>query len=71
VVEENVVRAVVMDDVDRVVGEAMVDGPAETDDFTVGITDAKGTPLQGVVPASGGRNRKPSLGKKRWLKATK
>lgn len=68
VVEENVVRAVVMDDVDRVVGEAMVDGPAETDDFTVGITDAKGTLLQGAVAASGGRTGKPRAGKKSRLR---
>jgi hypothetical protein len=71
VVEERVVREIVMNDVDRVVDEIMVDVPAETDDFIVGIMDAMGTPLRGAVGASDGRSLKAWLGKKRWLKATK
>jgi hypothetical protein len=71
IVEEEVVCEIKVNDVDCVVEEAMVDVPAEADDFTVGITDATGTPLQGAFWSSGGLSRKPVSGKKRWLKATK
>ncbi|MBO9684876.1 MAG: hypothetical protein J7502_19760, partial [Flavisolibacter sp.] len=62
--------AVVMHDVAGVVEEAMVDVVAETDDFTVGITDAMGTPLQGAVgvAASAGVMGKPPFGKKSRLR---
>jgi hypothetical protein len=69
VMEEKVVHAVVMHDVAGVVDdEVTVILPAETDDFTVGITDAMGTPLQGAVTVSEGLARKPWSGKKRWLR---
>ncbi|MBO9566579.1 MAG: hypothetical protein J7621_27645, partial [Niastella sp.] len=68
VVEEKIERAVVMHDVAGVVEEVMVDVVAETDDFTVGITDAMGTPLQGVVAASDGVTGKPPFWKKSRLR---
>jgi hypothetical protein len=69
-VEEKVVHAVVMDDVADVVEEAMVDVPAEADNFTVGFTDAMGTPLQGAVGvvASDAKTSKPFFGKKSRLR---
>ncbi len=69
-VEEKVACEVVMHDVAGVVDEAMVDVPAEADDFRVGITDAKGTPLRGAVAvaASDGVTRKPRYGKKSRLR---
>jgi hypothetical protein len=68
VVEENVVYEAVMYDLAGVVEEGMVDVSAEADDFTVGITDAKGTPLQGAVAASDGVTGKASFGKKSRLR---
>jgi hypothetical protein len=68
VVEEKVVCDVVMHAMADGVDDAMVDVPVKTADFTVGITDANGTPLQGAVGASEGRTGKPSFGKKSRLR---
>lgn len=67
-VEEKIMCVAVAHEVAGVVEEEMVDMPAETGDFSVGITDAQGIFLQGAVAASDGLTGKPWSGKKSRLR---